>query len=227
MRELRRLGHRRPAHEAFADIDGRLPVDSALACEQRNALGGPERDDRVRLPGLERDARDLVLGGADDRELARRREVELERAQRPAERTRRSPEAVHEQPEDSDGATLEVVVAVDPREPQQDVRKHRVAGRQRVVVERLRENPQTTDSRIKVDVKQGVVVLGGEVPTWVAKRAAGDDAWDTPGVVDVSNQLVSTAVMFSNVALSVRNGARARRIAKATKKSRLMFHIVL
>src|SRR5207244_3967210 len=76
VRELRRLGHRRPAHEAFADIDGRLPVDSALACEQRNALGGPERDDRVRLPGLERDARDLVLGGADDRELARRREVE-------------------------------------------------------------------------------------------------------------------------------------------------------
>jgi osmotically-inducible protein OsmY len=62
-----------------------------------------------------------------------------------------------------------------------------------LVVERLRENPQTMESRIKVDVKQGVVVLGGEVPTWVAKRSAGDDAWDTPGVVDVSNQLVSTA----------------------------------
>ena len=61
-----------------------------------------------------------------------------------------------------------------------------------MVVDRLRENPQTMDSTIKVDVKQGVVVLGGEVPTWVAKRAAGDDAWDTPGVVDVSNQLVST-----------------------------------
>jgi osmotically-inducible protein OsmY len=58
------------------------------------------------------------------------------------------------------------------------------------VVDRLRENPQTKDSDIKVDVKQKVVILGGEVPTWVAKRAAGDDAWDTPGVVDVSNQLV-------------------------------------
>jgi osmotically-inducible protein OsmY len=61
-----------------------------------------------------------------------------------------------------------------------------------MVVDRLRENPQTEDSDIRVDVKQGVVILGGEVPSWVAKRAAGDDAWDTPGVVDVSNQLVST-----------------------------------
>jgi hypothetical protein len=57
------------------------------------------------------------------------------------------------------------------------------------VVERLRENPHTKDAEIKVDVKQGVVILGGEVASWLAKRAAGDDAWDTPGVVDVSNQL--------------------------------------
>lgn len=62
-----------------------------------------------------------------------------------------------------------------------------------IVVERLRENPHTKDSELRVDVKQGVVVLGGEVPSWVAKRAAGDDAWDTPGVVDVSNQLVPAA----------------------------------
>lgn len=59
-----------------------------------------------------------------------------------------------------------------------------------VVVDRLRENPLTRDHDLKVDVKQGVVVLGGEVASWLAKRAAGDDAWDTPGVVDVSNQLV-------------------------------------
>lgn len=58
------------------------------------------------------------------------------------------------------------------------------------VVSRLRDNPQTKGCDIKVDVKQKVVILGGEVPHWVAKRAAGDDAWDTPGVVDVSNQLV-------------------------------------
>jgi len=64
-----------------------------------------------------------------------------------------------------------------------------------LIVDRLRENPHTTDSDIKVDVKQRVVILGGEVPSWVAKRAAGDDAWDTPGVVDVSNQLVPAGMV--------------------------------
>jgi osmotically-inducible protein OsmY len=59
-----------------------------------------------------------------------------------------------------------------------------------LVVERLRRNPKTKDDEIRVDVKQGVVVLGGTVSSWVSKRAAGDDAWDTAGVVDVSNQLV-------------------------------------
>lgn len=58
-----------------------------------------------------------------------------------------------------------------------------------MIVDRLKDNPHTKDDDIKVDVKQKVVVLGGEVSSWLAKRAAGDDAWDTPGVVDVSNQL--------------------------------------
>jgi len=59
-----------------------------------------------------------------------------------------------------------------------------------MVVDRLRENPLTKDHDLKVDVKQHVVILGGGVSSSLAKRAAGDDAWDTPGVVDVSNQLV-------------------------------------
>lgn len=63
------------------------------------------------------------------------------------------------------------------------------------VVDRLRENPYTKDDYLRVDVKQGVVILGGMVSSWVAKRAAGDDAWDTPGVVDVSNQLVPRPVL--------------------------------
>jgi osmotically-inducible protein OsmY len=58
-----------------------------------------------------------------------------------------------------------------------------------LVVDRLRENPFTKEYDIKVDVKQRVVVLGGRVGSSVAKRAAGDDAWDTEGVADVSNQL--------------------------------------
>jgi len=43
-----------------------------------------------------------------------------------------------------------------------------------IVVDRLRENEFTKDSDIKVDVKQSVVVLGGEVPSSLAKRAAGE-----------------------------------------------------
>lgn len=61
-----------------------------------------------------------------------------------------------------------------------------------MVVDRLRENEYTKAHDLQVDVKQGVVVLGGEVSSSLAKRAAGDDAWDTPGVVDVSNQLAVT-----------------------------------
>jgi osmotically-inducible protein OsmY len=58
-----------------------------------------------------------------------------------------------------------------------------------IVVDRLRENPYTEGHELRVDVKDGVVILLGEVSSARAKRAAGDDAWDTPGVTDVSNQL--------------------------------------
>ena len=57
------------------------------------------------------------------------------------------------------------------------------------VVDRLRRNVHTRDHTLAVNVQSGVVVLTGDVSTVLAKRAAGDDCWDTPGVVDVSNQL--------------------------------------
>lgn len=57
------------------------------------------------------------------------------------------------------------------------------------VVDRLRRNVHTKDHTLVVNVQSGVVVLTGDVSTVLAKRAAGDDCWDTPGVVDVSNQL--------------------------------------
>ena len=37
-----------------------------------------------------------------------------------------------------------------------------------VVVDRLRENPYTKDHDLKVDVEQGVVILGGEVTSSLA-----------------------------------------------------------
>jgi hypothetical protein len=57
------------------------------------------------------------------------------------------------------------------------------------LVDQLRVNPHTKDEVIRVDVEHRVAVLTGEVSSSRAKRAAGDDAWDTQGVVDVSNQL--------------------------------------
>jgi osmotically-inducible protein OsmY len=61
-----------------------------------------------------------------------------------------------------------------------------------MVVDRLRVNPYTKGDDFTVDVKKNVVILTGEVSSPLAKRAAGDDAWDTRGVVDVSNQLQVT-----------------------------------
>lgn len=56
-------------------------------------------------------------------------------------------------------------------------------------VDRLRANTFTASSTLEVNVQAGVIVLAGDVPTAVAKRAAGDDVWDIAGVLDVSNQL--------------------------------------
>src|SRR5439155_5477654 len=85
VRELRWLRDGGLAREALADIDRRLAVDSCLALEERHAVRGAEGDDRIRVEGGERRPRHVVLGPADDRDLAGRREVEVEGAQRPGE----------------------------------------------------------------------------------------------------------------------------------------------
>lgn len=43
--------------------------------------------------------------------------------------------------------------------------------------------------RVNVEVEDGVVTLTGTVRTPTEKRAAEDDAWDIPGVIDVRNEL--------------------------------------
>jgi osmotically-inducible protein OsmY len=58
------------------------------------------------------------------------------------------------------------------------------------LLDRLRTGPYEQQLDIDVDVKKGVVILTGTAFTPVAKRAAGDDAWDTSGVTDVSNQIL-------------------------------------
>jgi hypothetical protein len=42
---------------------------------------------------------------------------------------------------------------------------------------------------VKVQVKDGVATITGEVDSITAKRSAGDDAWDTVGVIDVVNNV--------------------------------------
>ena len=53
----------------------------------------------------------------------------------------------------------------------------------------IRTGPYEDQYDIEVDVTKGVVILTGTATTTLAKRAAGDDAWDTRGVTDVSNQI--------------------------------------
>jgi osmotically-inducible protein OsmY len=57
------------------------------------------------------------------------------------------------------------------------------------LLDQIRTGPYDDQYDIDVDVKKGVVILTGTALTTVAKRAAGDDAWDTRGVTDVSNQI--------------------------------------
>ncbi len=51
-------------------------------------------------------------------------------------------------------------------------------------------DPWVDSNRVQVEVRSGVVTLTGNVLSIFEKRAAGDDAWDSPGVVDVHNDLV-------------------------------------
>ena len=58
------------------------------------------------------------------------------------------------------------------------------------LLDRLRTGPYEDQYDLDVTVEKSVVILTGTAASIVAKRAAGDDGWDTPGVKDVSNQIV-------------------------------------
>lgn len=50
-----------------------------------------------------------------------------------------------------------------------------------------------TADKIEVDVREGVVTLRGEVADYMEARYAWDDAWESPGVRGVVNQLTVSA----------------------------------
>ena len=43
--------------------------------------------------------------------------------------------------------------------------------------------------KFRIEVRQGIVTLRGQVSSEIEKDAAEKDCWYTPGVVDVVNQL--------------------------------------
>jgi osmotically-inducible protein OsmY len=58
-----------------------------------------------------------------------------------------------------------------------------------LLVDQLREDPFTRREPIHVTVVDGVVTLTGSVTSSIARRAAEDDSWSTPGVREVENHL--------------------------------------
>ena len=57
------------------------------------------------------------------------------------------------------------------------------------IVRTLELDPWVDERDVAVEVRDGTVTLSGEVDLMNEKRSAGDDAWDTPGVLDVYNNL--------------------------------------
>ncbi len=53
----------------------------------------------------------------------------------------------------------------------------------------LRWDSWVDSNQVNIEVQNRIVTLTGTVDSLVEKRAAGDDAWDTIGVVDVYNNL--------------------------------------
>ena len=126
------------ACEPLAEVDGSRAVDERLPGEQRHLVSRADRDDGGRLPRPSAARATSESTGpriASSRGVLRWRssaqsaQPKAVGARSSAGRTRRSTETA---------AALELVVAVDPGEPDQHVREHRVTGRNGVVVELLR-----------------------------------------------------------------------------------------
>ncbi|MGE5619772.1 MAG: BON domain-containing protein [Sphingomonadaceae bacterium] len=61
------------------------------------------------------------------------------------------------------------------------------------VASALERDPRVDDRSVVVNVAEGIVRLSGTVSSEAERRAAEEDAWQTDGVVDVSNELTVSA----------------------------------
>jgi osmotically-inducible protein OsmY len=82
------------------------------------------------------------------------------------------------------------------RQSATEARQHKVPDRvlKRLLVADLQEEPRTRGERIRVDVRNGVVVLHGVVSSAMTRHAARLHARSLPGVRDVSDQLVERSL---------------------------------
>ena len=71
--------------------------------------------------------------------------------------------------------------AVDEQLPDRDIKA--------TIVSRLRENPYTQGTRIKVSVHNGAVRLQGSVPSQQVRTAAVEDLDAVPGITDLELDL--------------------------------------
>lgn len=58
------------------------------------------------------------------------------------------------------------------------------------IVDKLYWDGRVDAADIKIDIREGQVKIYGSVPNYTAKQAAWEDAWITPGVKDVNDQIV-------------------------------------
>ena len=58
------------------------------------------------------------------------------------------------------------------------------------IVDKLYWDGRVDAVDIKIDIREGQVKIYGSVPNYTAKQAAWEDAWITPGVKDVNDQIV-------------------------------------
>lgn len=71
-------------------------------------------------------------------------------------------------------------------EPEQESEDLRLAA---LVAQRLSIDWSTRRQQITITVQNRVVILGGAVADQETRQAAGELAWDVPGVADVCNTL--------------------------------------
>src|SRR3954454_13209189 len=156
--------HRPLTREALAHVGGGAAADGLAALEQRNAVRVAAGEHHVGAEAAAHDALERLAIGPDQRHLAHRGDVEVDRLQEMAERLRMLGGERGQQPDGAERRLFVAVLAGERRQPQQAERGRRLTGGDRVVLDVLAARDQL------------LVVLGGREEAAVLRvREALDD----------------------------------------------------